>query len=186
MRRKKSDWKFGLNHSVLNLPSMLILISFYLNFEKQPRFYHYVARKRRHKKFVEAEIIGIDPSNLSRLFHFDAFLKLGGASRPLSFFFVGSAEKSKIRKLTVTVGFEFSFAFVYSMSNYSFCRVLLYYTVKFEAIYTSWINFNIYKYYKITKFLFGRIGVLLFHESVELSGVLSTSCVFVFRYDGKI
>ena len=94
MKTKKPDWKFESNHSFLNLPSMLKLISFYLNFEKQPRFYHYVARKRRHKKFVEAEIIGIDPSNFWRFFHFDAFLKLRGPSLPLSDF---SSELQKIQ-----------------------------------------------------------------------------------------
>ena len=65
-------------------------------FEKQPKFYHYVARKRRHKKFVEAEIIGNDPSNLSRLFFVFPFLKLDGPSRPLSFF---SSEAQKCPNL---------------------------------------------------------------------------------------
>ena len=47
-------------------------------------------------KFVEAEIIVNDPSNLSRFFPFDAFLKLGGPSRPLNDF---SLELQKNPKL---------------------------------------------------------------------------------------
>ena len=84
--RKKSDWLIGLNHSVLILLLCSYSTIFISVFEKQPRFYHYVAGRRRHNKFVEAEIIGNDPSNLSRFFYFDAFLKLDGPSRPLSDF----------------------------------------------------------------------------------------------------
>ena len=85
----------------------------------------------------------------------------------------------------MTCFLEFTIAFVFRKSSYCYCEVFLYYTVSFESIHISWINFLKYKSYKISNLLLGMIGFLLFQESVVLSDCSSTFCVFVFRQDDK-
>ena len=85
---KEEIWlKFWIK-SLSSLPSFYLHTHQFLSqfFENQPKFYHYVAGNGRRNKFVAAEIIGTTQVFCQGFSHFDAFLKLGGPSRPSAIF----------------------------------------------------------------------------------------------------